>query len=305
MRSHDRSSLAPARPPPPGTSARQPPAPRAAAVPPRLPADPGLDRRGARARTCGWPSPRSRPGGRAQGRRTTIFPENPSLAGLRPAADRDRIPQVSRSTAPSSPAARGGDVVFCSLLAGNGPVPLPLPRSAGGALRHPAGPAVPDDPAASCRCTSSSRACGLLDNKIGLVLVYSAFAMSFSTWLMKGFVDQIPVRDRGGVAHRRLLRVRQAFIYVILPLSRAGHRRCWHVRVHLLLERVPVRPHLHVQRRARRRSRWVCSQFIGENIIRWDFLTSGGVLAAIPILIGFMFAQRGLVEGLASGAVKG
>ena len=47
------------------------------------------------------------------------------------------------------------------------------------------------------------------------------------------------------------------------------------------------------------------SQFIGENIIRWDFLTAGGVLAAIPILIGFMYAQRGLISGLASGAVKG
>src|SRR3954467_5352076 len=37
------------------------------------------------------------------------------------------------------------------------------------------------------------KAVGLLDNKFGLVIVYTAFAMSFSTWLMKGFIDQIPV----------------------------------------------------------------------------------------------------------------
>ena len=47
------------------------------------------------------------------------------------------------------------------------------------------------------------------------------------------------------------------------------------------------------------------SLFIGENIIRWEFLTAGGVLAAIPIIIGFMIAQRGLITGLSSGAVKG
>lgn len=143
----------------------------------------------------------------------------------------------------------------------------------------------------------------LLDNLVGLVLVYSAFSMSFSTWLMKGFVDQIP----GEIEEAALIdgcSRWQAFIYVMLPLSKPGIAAAgtyafiysWNEFIFALTftssesaKTVPVG----------------LSQFIGENIIRWDFLTSGGVIAAIPILIGFMFAQRGLVEGLASGAVKG
>jgi multiple sugar transport system permease protein len=144
---------------------------------------------------------------------------------------------------------------------------------------------------------------GLLDNKLGLILVYAAFSMSFSTWLMKGFVDQIPVEIEEAALIDGCSKL-QSFFYVILPLSRPGIAAAgtyafiysWNEFIFAVTftssnqaKTIPVG----------------LSQFIGENIIRWDFLTSGGVIAAIPILIGFMFAQRGLVAGLASGAVKG
>ena len=45
--------------------------------------------------------------------------------------------------------------------------------------------------------------------------------------------------------------------------------------------------------------------FIGDYQIRWDLLTAGGVLAAIPVLVGFMIVQKQLIKGLSAGAVKG
>lgn len=144
---------------------------------------------------------------------------------------------------------------------------------------------------------------GLYDSKIGLMLVYSAFAMSFSTWLMKGFVDQIPIEIEEA-AYIDGCGKMQAFRHVILPLSRPGIAAAgtyafiysWNEFLFALTftastenRTIPVGLNL----------------FIGENLIRWEFLTAGGVLAAIPILIGFMYAQRALISGLASGAVKG
>jgi multiple sugar transport system permease protein len=144
---------------------------------------------------------------------------------------------------------------------------------------------------------------GLLDSKIGLVFVYSAFAMSFSTWLMKGFVDQIPIEIEEAAYIDGCSKL-QAFRHVILPLSRPGIAAAgtyafiysWNEFLFALTftastenRTIPVGLNL----------------FIGENLIRWEFLTAGGVLAAIPILIGFMYAQRSLISGLASGAVKG
>lgn len=144
---------------------------------------------------------------------------------------------------------------------------------------------------------------GLLDNKFGLILIYTAFSLSFTTWLMKGFVDQIPVEIEEASLIDGCSRS-QSFIHVILPLSRPGIAAggtyafiySWNEFLFALTftstnqaKTIPV----------------ALSQFVGENIIRWDYLTSGGVLAVIPILIGFMWAQRGLISGLASGAVKG
>lgn len=144
---------------------------------------------------------------------------------------------------------------------------------------------------------------GLLNNKIGLMMVYTAFALSFSTWLMKGFIDQIPVEIEEASYIDGCSRMK-SFFYVIVPLARPGIAAAgtyafiysWNEFLFALTftsgdeaRTIPVG----------------LRQFIGENLIRWEWLTAGGVLAAIPILIGFMFAQRALISGLAAGAVKG
>ena len=144
---------------------------------------------------------------------------------------------------------------------------------------------------------------GLLNNKFGLVLVYTAFALSFSTWLMKGFIDQIPAEIEEASYIDGCSRFK-SFFYVIVPLARPGIAAAgtyafiysWNEFLFALTftssdqaRTIPVG----------------LRQFIGENTIRWEWFTAGGVLAAIPILVGFMFAQRALIAGLTSGAVKG
>ena len=37
------------------------------------------------------------------------------------------------------------------------------------------------------------RAVGLVDSHLGLIILYTAFNLSFSVWLMKGFIDEIPI----------------------------------------------------------------------------------------------------------------
>lgn len=150
---------------------------------------------------------------------------------------------------------------------------------------------------------SELRTLGLLDSIPGLILIHTTFALPFATWLMKGFIDQIP-KELEEAAYVDGASKFQSFIHVILPLSRSGIAAAgtyafiysWNEFVYALTfttsdaaRTIPVGLRL----------------FIGENTIRWDFLTAGGILAAVPIIIGFMFAQRSLVEGLTAGAVKG
>ena len=145
---------------------------------------------------------------------------------------------------------------------------------------------------------------GLLNTRFGLIFIYTAFSLPFSTWLMKGFVDQIPVALEEASFIDGCTRFR-SFMNVILPLARPGIAAAgtfafiysWNEFLFALT---------FTSTTAARTIPPGLELFIGsENGVHWEAVTAGGVIAAIPILIGFLFAQRMLVSGLTAGAVKG
>lgn len=147
------------------------------------------------------------------------------------------------------------------------------------------------------------RVLNLLNNIVGLALVHAAFATPFATWLLKGFLDSIPrdLEEAGridGASSWQVVRM------IIVPLLVPGMVAAgtyifilsWNEFLYALTfmqstssRTLPVGLHL----------------FIGEYQIRWDLLTAGGVLAVVPVIIGFLVVQKRLVAGLAAGAVKG
>jgi|SRR5690625_334639 len=147
------------------------------------------------------------------------------------------------------------------------------------------------------------RTFSLMDSKIGLALVHSAFATPFATWLLKGFADSIPkdIEEAGQIDGASIW---QAIAKLILPLLKPGMVAAgtyafiltWNEFLYALTftsstttRTLPIGLHL----------------FIGEYQIRWDLLTAGGVLSVLPVIAGFLIVQRKLVDGLAAGAVKG
>ena len=143
----------------------------------------------------------------------------------------------------------------------------------------------------------------LIDTRLGLALVHSAFATPFATWLLKGFADSIPrdIEEAGQVDGATVFQaVRKLILPLLLPgMVAAGTYAfilTWNEFLYALTftsstatRTLPIGLHL----------------FIGEYAIRWDLLTAGGVLAVVPVVVGFLLVQRRLVAGLASGAVKG
>lgn len=143
----------------------------------------------------------------------------------------------------------------------------------------------------------------LLDSKWGLILIYVTFASPFATYLLKGFLDGLPkeldeASTIDGCSPFQMVR------YILLPLLRPGLTAAatyififsWNEFLYALTftsstksQTIPVGLQL----------------FIGDYQIRWDLLTAGGVIAAIPVLVGFMLVQKHLIGGLAAGAVKG
>lgn len=143
----------------------------------------------------------------------------------------------------------------------------------------------------------------LLNSRPGLVLVYVTFSTPFATYLLKGFLDGLP-RELDEAATVDGCSPLQMVGHILVPLLRPGLTAAgtyififsWNEFLYALTftsstaaQTIPVGLQL----------------FIGDYQIRWDLLTAGGVIAAVPVLVGFMLVQKQLIGGLAAGAVKG
>ena len=46
------------------------------------------------------------------------------------------------------------------------------------------------------------------------------------------------------------------------------------------------------------------SSFVGSYVKQWDLILSAALLAMIPIIILFLFAQKQIIQGMVDGAIK-
>ena len=65
------------------------------------------------------------------------------------------------------------------------------------------------------------RVVGLNDTHLGLIILYTAFNLSFSVWLMKGFIDEIPKEYEDAALGDGYTRM-QAFFKIVLPEAATG-----------------------------------------------------------------------------------
>lgn len=143
-----------------------------------------------------------------------------------------------------------------------------------------------------------------LDTLWGLILVYLGGAMGVNAWLIKGFFDTIPIEiDESakvdGATHG------QVFWGIILPLavpvlavvgllSFIGTINEFIIASVLI--QTPETKTLAVGLQG-----FISNQY-SEN---WGPFCAGALLAAIPVVILFMFLQKFIVGGLTQGSVKG
>lgn len=145
---------------------------------------------------------------------------------------------------------------------------------------------------------------GLVNNPLGLVLVYTVWCMPFALWMLRGYVSAIPVEleEAGAIDGAGKLRVLRS---VVLPLLAPGlvatslftFISSWNEFFFALvliqdpgLQTLPL----------------TLARFVGaEGQVQLGQLAAASLLATVPSLVFFLFIQRRLTSGLMSGAVKG
>ncbi|MFJ5715833.1 carbohydrate ABC transporter permease [Neobacillus sp. NPDC093127] len=143
---------------------------------------------------------------------------------------------------------------------------------------------------------------GLISHPLSLILTYAAVEIPFTTVLMNGFISNVP-RELEEAAMIDGCNRLQALRYVIFPLLVPGivatsvftFIYTWNeFLLALMLTNQQGRFTLPVG----------LSYMMGEFNINYGALAAGSVIALIPAVILFSYAQKHLVNGL-GGAVKG
>jgi ABC-type glycerol-3-phosphate transport system permease component len=147
-----------------------------------------------------------------------------------------------------------------------------------------------------------SRALGIYDTYIVLILIDTTFALSLVTWLLKSYFDSIPVTLEEAAMVDGCSRFR-ALRSIVMPLARAGFIgtgvfafiRAWNEFMFaLILTKGPNRAPVTVG----------LAELFGQYTIQWNGVMALTVIATFPLLIAFIFVQRYIIRGITSGAVK-
>ena len=139
---------------------------------------------------------------------------------------------------------------------------------------------------------------------VGLILIYATTAIPFCVWMLKGYFDTIP-RELEESALMDGASSAMIFWKIILPLSKPAvavtalfsFMTAWNEFILALtimdkeaMYTAPVG------------LRFFVGGFAEQ---QWGYFAAGSIVAALPVMLLFLFLQRFLISGLTAGAVKG
>jgi multiple sugar transport system permease protein len=143
---------------------------------------------------------------------------------------------------------------------------------------------------------------GLLDTRLGLVIVYTGLNTSFVIWMMQSFLEEIPreIEEAAMVDGDSRL---TAFRRVVLPLAAPGLAATAIFSVIVTYNDFLIALSLTSTPGAQTVPVGV-STLIGKIQIEWGPMAAAGVVGALPIILFALVVQRHFVRGLTMGAVK-
>jgi len=145
------------------------------------------------------------------------------------------------------------------------------------------------------------RQVGLYDSRVGMILLYTVFNLSFSVWLMKGFIDEIPREYEEAALVDGYSRI-QAFLRVVLPQAVTGIAAttvfclifAWNefgFALMLTTEKARTAPPS-------------IPSVLGTGGIEWAAIAAGSLGFLIPVVIVTFALRDYLLRGVTFGAVR-
>ena len=144
----------------------------------------------------------------------------------------------------------------------------------------------------------------LLDTVGGLVVGFTTFGLPFAVWMMKGFIDAVPIEIEEAARVDGYKRW-EILLRVVLPLIVPGllttatfvFMEAWNNLIYpltfmttLAKQTLPAA---------------LILTFTGQFKTDWGGMMAASTLTTLPLMIAFFAVQRSMVRGLTAGAVAG
>ncbi|PIU25724.1 MAG: carbohydrate ABC transporter permease [Candidatus Infernicultor aquiphilus] len=144
----------------------------------------------------------------------------------------------------------------------------------------------------------------LIDNLWGIILFYTAWVVPFSTFLIKGFIDNIPKEldesmyiDGGTVF--------TIYQKVIIPMASPAIAAVSIFNFLFAFEELGWAQTILRTDQVRTLSVAITQFFQAHNRTDWGYVFAITNLSMIPVIILYLLLQRYFISGLSSGAIKG
>ena len=144
----------------------------------------------------------------------------------------------------------------------------------------------------------------LIDNLWGVILFYAAWVSPYSTFLIKGFIDNVPIEldeaiymDGGTIftVYRKIILPMAAPAVAAVSIFNflyAFEELAWSQTILRtdIIRTIPVA---------------ITQFFQAHNRTDWGFVLAMTCLSMIPVIIMYVLLQKYFIEGLSAGAIKG
>ena len=143
----------------------------------------------------------------------------------------------------------------------------------------------------------------LIDTQIGIILVYAATQIPFDVFLIYAFVDSVP-RDLDEAAFIDGCSPMRTFFSIILPMLTPVLVTCGVLNILNVWNDFLTPLYL-----LSNSDNWPMTlsvyNFFGQYQSNWAYVSADVVLTILPVILIYIVAQRWILSGLSSGAVKG
>ena len=143
---------------------------------------------------------------------------------------------------------------------------------------------------------------GLVNNRLGLIIVYMTFSVPYAVWLLVGFFKTVPLEIEEAARVDGASKM-QTFIKVVMPIVAPGvvavaiytFINAWNEFLYSLIL---------MNSSSKMTAAVALKSLEGQEVLDWGVMMAASAVVVVPSVIFFMMIQKKIAGGLAQGSVK-